>query len=192
MNQLKLCSAIALALASSAVMGQAGDANELEEVIITGTLIQNPNLTRAAPVSVISEEEMDQQAVINVEEILREVPGAVPSIGANVNNGNGGFSYVNLRGLGSNRNLVLIDGQRYAPSELQGRFDLNNIPVAMIERLDVLTGGASTTYGADALAGVVNVVTKKDFTGVEINADWGQTDQSDGDEKSFDITIGSP
>ncbi|MDB2511613.1 TonB-dependent receptor [Luminiphilus sp.] len=192
MKQNLLYPAIVLALASTPAMGQSDTStNEIEEIVITGSLIQNPNLTRAAPVAVISEEEMDQQAIINVEEILREVPGAVPSIGANVNNGNGGFSYVNLRGLGSNRNLVLIDGQRYAPSELAGRFDLNNIPVAMIERLDVLTGGASTTYGADALSGVVNVITKKDFTGVEINADFGQTDQSDGDEKSFDITIGS-
>lgn len=192
MKQNLLYPAVVLALASTPAMGQSDTSTDaIEEVVITGSLIQNPNLTRSAPVFVISNEEMDQQAIMSVEEILREVPGAVPSIGGNLNNGNGGFSYVNLRGAGSNRNIVLIDGQRYAPSELEGRFDLNNIPIAMVDRIDVLTGGASTTYGADALAGVVNVITKKDFTGMEISADWGQTAESDGDEKSFAVTLGS-
>ena len=77
------------------------------------------------------------------------------SIGSAVNNGNGGSSFVNLRGLGSNRNLVLLDGNRLVPADLRGQFDLNNIPVALLERVDVLTGGASSVYGADAVAGVV-------------------------------------
>lgn len=177
-------------LLPGAVMAQ-GATEELEEVVVTGSLIRNPNLTRSAPVNVITSEEMEYQAVSVVEEMLREVPGAVPSIGANVNNGNGGFSYVNLRGLGSNRNVVLMDGRRLAPSEVNGRFDLNNIPVALIERVDVLTGGASTTYGADAIAGVVNFVTKTDFTGVEINTSTGETFEGDGEKKTFDITLGA-
>jgi len=168
-----------------------GGAGELEEVLVTGSLIRNPNLTRSAPVNVISSEEIEYQQINVIEEMLREVPGAVPSIGANVNNGNGGFSYVNLRGLGSNRNVVLVDGRRMAPSELNGRFDLNNIPVALLERVDVLTGGASTTYGADAIAGVVNFITKTDFTGVEINTSLGQTAEGDGDKKSIEVTLGA-
>lgn len=164
---------------------------ELEEVIVTGSLIRNPNLTRSAPVNVISSEEMEYQSISVVEEMLREVPGAVPSIGANVNNGNGGFSYVNLRGLGSNRNVVLVDGRRMAPSEINGRFDLNNVPVALVERVEVLTGGASTTYGADAIAGVVNFITKTDFTGAEINTSIGETAEGDGGKKTIDITLGA-
>lgn len=189
-----------LSLAVSAVLGfgalgaaptAVAQDGELEEVIVTGSLIRNPNLTRSAPVNVISNEEMEFQSISVVEEILREVPGAVPSVGANVNNGNGGFSYVNLRGLGSNRNVVLIDGNRFAPSELNGRFDLNNVPSALVERIDVLTGGASTTYGADAIAGVVNFVLKKDFEGLEVNTSWGQTAEGDGEEYGIEITVGS-
>jgi iron complex outermembrane receptor protein len=163
----------------------------LEEVIITGTLIKNPNFESSSPIQNVTRDEIDLQAALNAEEILREIPGVVPSIGANVNNGNGGFSYVNLRGIGSNRNVVLIDGVRYAPSELAGRFDLNNIPMAMVQRIDVLTGGASTTYGADALGGVVNVITKKNFTGVELNADWGETSENDGERQSISLTLGA-
>lgn len=191
-KKLKLASAILTALGMSAVtsLGFAQD-EEIEEVVVTGTLIKNANFESSSPVQVVTRDEIDLQAALNAEEILREIPGVVPSVGANVNNGNGGFSYVNLRGLGSNRNVVLIDGVRFAPSELNGRFDLNNIPMAMVERIDVLTGGASTTYGADAIGGVVNVVTKKNFTGVEITADWGETSENDGEEKAVAVTIGA-
>jgi outer membrane cobalamin receptor len=191
-KKLKLVSAILTALGMSVTAGVTfAQVEEIEEVVITGTLIKDPNFESSSPIQVVSRDEIDLQAALNAEEILREVPGVVPSIGANVNNGNGGFSYVNLRGLGSNRNVVLIDGVRYAPSELAGRFDLNNIPMAMVERIDVLTGGASTTYGADAVGGVVNVITKKNFTGMEINADWGETSENDGEEKAIAVTIGA-
>ncbi len=163
----------------------------LEEIVVTGSLIRNPNLTRSAPVAVISTDEMSYQQTNNAEEILREIPGMVPSIGQQVNNGNGGFSYVNLRGLGSNRNIVLIDGKRLSPSELNSRVDLNNIPLALVDRVDVLTGGASTTYGADALGGVVNFVTKKNFEGIEVRAGYGITEEGDGETKRFEVTMGS-
>ena len=191
-KKLKLVSAILTALGMSVTAGGTfAQVEEIEEVVITGTLIKDPNFESSSPIQVVSRDEIDLQAALNAEEILREVTGVVPSIGANVNNGNSGFSYVNLRGLGSNRNVVLIDGVRYSPSELNGRFDLNNIPMAMVERIDVLTGGASTTYGADAVGGVVNVITKKNFTGMEINADWGETSENDGEEKAIAGTIGA-
>lgn len=161
-----------------------------DEIIVTGSLIQNPNLTRSNPVAVLSGDEIEFQGANLIEEVLREIPGVVPSIGAQVNNGNGGFSYVNLRGLGSNRNLVLVDGKRMAPSELNGRFDLNNIPIALLDRTDVLTGGASTTYGADAIAGVVNFITKDDFEGFELNTSYGTTERGDGDTKKIEATVG--
>ncbi len=165
---------------------------ELEEVIVTGSLITaNPNLTRSAPVAVIEPEEMEFQGTLVAEEILREIPGVVPSIGQQVNNGNSGFSHVNLRGLGSNRNIVLIDGVRVVPSDLESIFDLNNIPLALVERIDVLTGGASTTYGADALGGVTNFITRKNFTGVEVNAGLGTTAEGDGDSKRVEVILGA-
>jgi outer membrane receptor protein involved in Fe transport len=161
-----------------------------EEIVVTGTLIKNPNLVSSQPVTVTTSDVIQLRASNVAEEVLRDIPGIVPSIGSAVNNGNGGASYVNLRGLGSNRNLVLLDGNRLAPSELAGRVDLNNIPLALVERVDALTGAAVTTYGADAITGVVNFVTKRSFTGVELNTSYGITELGDGNYFRTDLTIG--
>lgn len=160
-------------------------------IVVTGSLISNPNIERAAPVNVTSADEIDLLQSNVAEEILREIPGIVPSIGSAVNNGNGGNSFVNLRGLGSNRNVVLLDGTRVVPAELQGRFDLNNIPLALIERVEVLTGGSSTTYGADAISGVINFITRQDFAGLEATAASQITEQGDGHTVRFDVTTGA-
>ena len=164
---------------------------EAETIVVTGSLIKNPNLERATPVTVTSADEIDLKQLTNAEQVLRDIPGIVPSIGSAVNNGNGGASFVNLRGLGSNRNIVLLDGQRLVPAELNGRFDLNNVPLALVERADVLTGGASTTYGADAVSGVVNFITRRDFTGVEINGGYGLTEKGDGQSLRLDMVMGA-
>jgi iron complex outermembrane receptor protein len=162
-----------------------------EDIVVTGSLVRNPNLVQSSPVQAISAEEFSRRNVNVAEQLLRELPGVVPSVGSAVNNGNGGASFVNLRGLGTNRNLVLLDGRRIAPAGLAGVVDLNNIPVALIERTDILTGGASTTYGADAVAGVVNFVTKRDFSGVELNASNQITERGDGNYFRTDVTIGA-
>ena len=159
-------------------------------IVVTGTLIKNPNITSSAPVSVVGSNEIELRQSNVAEEILRDLPGAVPSIGSAVNNGNNGASFVNLRGLGSARNIVLLDGNRIVPGDLVGRVDLNNIPLALVERVDVLTGGASTTYGADAVGGVVNFITKTDFSGVEITGSNQITQEGDGNIFRVDVTIG--
>jgi iron complex outermembrane recepter protein len=160
-------------------------------IVVTGSLITNPNLERSTPVNVTTSEEVELRQTNVAEQLLREIPGVVPSIGSAVNNGNGGASFVNLRGLGSNRNVVLVDGVRLVPAELNGRFDLNNIPLALIERTEVLTGGASTTYGADAVSGVVNFITKQNFSGLEIQASEQITERGDGNIFRVDATIGA-
>jgi outer membrane receptor protein involved in Fe transport len=160
-------------------------------IVVTGSLISNPNIERAAPVNVTSADEIDLLQSNVAEEILREIPGIVPSIGSAVNNGNGGNSFVNLRGLGSNRNVVLLDGTRVVPATLAGQFDLNNVPLALIERVEVLTGGSSTTYGADAISGVVNFITRQDFAGLEMTAASQITEQGDGHTVRFDVTTGA-
>ena len=162
-----------------------------EEIVVTGSLIRNPNLEASSPVSVIGQEEIELQQANVAEELLRELPGAVPSIGSAVNNGNGGASFVNLRGLGNNRNVVLLDGFRIAPSNFVGRVDLNNIPLALVQRTEVLTGGASTTYGADAVGGVVNFITRKDFAGAELNISEQITEEGDGNRLRADLTLGA-
>ena len=160
------------------------------EITVTGSLIKNPNLVRATPVIVTTSEEIELRQSNVAEDVLREIPGLVPSIGSAVNNGNNGASFVDLRGLGPNRNLVLLDGNRIVPAGLGGEVDLNNIPLALVDRIESLTGAASTTYGADAIAGVVNFVTKKNFTGVDISGSEQITEKGDGNYYRTDATIG--
>ncbi|HEY0027975.1 MAG TPA: TonB-dependent receptor [Allosphingosinicella sp.] len=171
----------------------AGPAEETSsgDIVVTGTLIKNPNLTSSAPVTVVGQDEIQLRQTNVAEEILRTIPGAVPSIGSQVNNGNGGSSYVNLRGLGSIRNIVLLDGVRITPADLSGRVDLNNIPLALVDRVDVLTGGASSTYGADAVGGVVNFITRSDFSGMELSASEQITERGDGNFFRADLTVGA-
>jgi len=161
------------------------------EIVVTGTLIRNPNLEQSTPVNVTTSDAIELKQSNVAEEVLRELPGVVPNMGSAVNNGNTGGSYVDLRGLGSTRNIVLLNGNRVAPSDVNGRVDLNNIPLALIERVDALTGAAVTTYGADAITGVVNFVTKRDFAGLEVSASEQITEQGDGNVFRVDATIGA-
>lgn len=186
--------AIGLALLSTPSFAQDAAAEEEEpgsEIVVTGSLITNPNLVQSTPVNATTADDIDLLQSNVAEEVLRELPGVVPSIGSAVNNGNNGASYVDLRGLGSIRNIVLLDGNRIAPSGLLGRVDLNNIPLALVERVDALTGAAVTTYGADAITGVVNFITRKDFAGFEIAAATQLTEKGDGHTVRVDATIGA-
>ncbi|HEX8513826.1 MAG TPA: TonB-dependent receptor, partial [Allosphingosinicella sp.] len=160
-------------------------------IVVTGTLIKNPNLVSSSPVTVVGQEELQLRQTNVAEEILRDLPGVAPSIGSAVNNGNGGAAYADLRGLGNFRNLVLLDGARIVPSNFIGRVDLNNIPLALVERVDTLTGGAATTYGADAVSGVINFITRSDFAGMELQASNQITQRGDGHIFRADLTVGA-
>jgi iron complex outermembrane recepter protein len=162
-----------------------------EDIVVTGSLIQNPNLEQSTPVNATTADQIELRQNNVAEEVLRELPGVVPNIGSAVNNGNGGSSFVDLRGLGARRNIVLLDGQRIAPSGLLGQVDLNNIPLALVERVDALTGAAVTTYGADAVTGVVNFITRRDFAGFELSAGTQITERGDGMTFRVDATIGA-
>ncbi len=166
------------------------DVAGVEEIVITGSRIDNANLTQSSPVAVISAETIELRQVLVAEEFLREIPGIVPSIGAQVNNGNGGSTFVNLRGLGSNRNITLLNGTRVVPADLVGRTNLDIIPVALIDNVDVLTGGAGSAYGADAISGVINFKTRTDFEGVDLRAAYGDTLEGGGDSTRIDLTVG--
>jgi iron complex outermembrane receptor protein len=166
-------------------------ATEGEDIVVTGTLIRNPNLEQSTPVNVTTSDAIELKQSNVAEEVLRELPGVVPSVGSAVNNGNNGSTFVDLRGLGPNRNIVLLDGNRVVPANLTGLFDLNNIPLALIERVDALTGAAVTTYGADAITGVVNFITRKDFAGIEASASEQITERGDGNYMRADLTMGA-
>lgn len=166
-----------------------------DTIVVTGSLIRNPNLVQANPVISTNAEEISLRQSNTAEELIRDIPGIVPDVGSAVNNGNNGASYVDLRGLGANRNVVLLDGNRIVPTGLTtqggtGAVDLNSIPLALIERVDVLTGAAVTTYGADAITGVVNFITKKHFDGIDLNVGDQITEQGDGNYARIDLTVG--
>ena len=167
------------------------DVNSQGDIVVTGSLISNPALVSSSPVSVIGQEEINLRQTNTAEQILRDLPGAVPSIGQQVNNGNGGAAFADLRGLGNFRNVVLLDGARIVPSSVVGRVDLNNVPLALVERVDTLTGGAATTYGADAVSGVINFITRSDFSGMELNMSKGITERGDGANTRADLTLGA-
>ncbi|ROU04718.1 TonB-dependent receptor plug domain-containing protein [Lysobacter enzymogenes] len=166
------------------------DATTLDRIQVTGSRVSIPGLTTNSPVMTVERQEIERAQPSSVEDFLKLMPGAVPSIGPGTNNGSNGGATVDLRGLGANRTLVLMDGRRVVPFNLQGVVDTNVVPVALIDSVDVVTGGASAVYGADAVAGVVNFVLKRNFEGVEINSSYGQSSKQDADRRNTDITLG--
>ncbi|WP_425998617.1 TonB-dependent receptor domain-containing protein [Caulobacter sp. DWR1-3-2b1] len=190
-----LCGAIApLAMAMPAFAQTAPAAEEVaqvEEIVVTGSRIARPDLISSSPVATVGEKELEQSGVVNTENLLNTLPQAVPGITSTVNNGNNGTATVNLRGLGSNRTLVLVDGKRQTPTTSTGSVDLNLIPPALIKRIEVVSGGGSAVYGSDAVAGVVNFILKTDFEGMEVSAGYQATDDGEAPIYSGDVTFGA-
>src|SRR5258708_34995583 len=157
----------------------------LEEVVVTGSRIATPNLEAISPVTAISAEEIKSTGVTRIEDLLNSLPQVVADQGSGLSMGSTGVATINLRGLGVQRTLVLVNGRRLmggdpgagAPATTNLGYgsaaDINQVPVALIERVDVLTGGASSTYGADAVAGVVNFIMNDHFEGIRVDANFG-------------------
>lgn len=170
-----ICGAALLGMASQAA-AQTG--SEVSEVVVTGTRIPSPNLESVSPVTAVSAAEIKSTGVTRVEELINSLPQAFAAQGAALSNGSTGTATINLRGLGATRTQVLIDGRRLmpgTPNTLGGALaaDINFIPSALIQRVDVLTGGASAVYGADAVGGVVNFIMMRNFEGIRIDANYG-------------------
>ena len=147
-----------------------------EQIVVTGSRIARPNLTSNSPIAVVTGEQTVKNADITLETFLNTLPQVNPAGTTTSNNpGNGGQSNVDLRGLGPNRNLVLIDGRRPMASATNLAVDLNTIPQGLIERIDVITGGAGAAYGADAIAGVVNIILKNNFQGIELRGQYANS-----------------
>ncbi|MGA0708200.1 MAG: TonB-dependent receptor plug domain-containing protein, partial [Steroidobacteraceae bacterium] len=183
---------IAQVLAGSMAFGAAvtSGAQELEEIEVTGTRISRPDLVSNSPITTVSAETLEQLNTINLETQLRQLPQFIPGSTEYINNGNPGAATINLRGLGSVRTLVLMDGKRLPPFGTSGAVDINLIPPAIIERVDVVTGGASAVYGSDAVSGVVNFITKKDFEGLQLDTNHSQYAEGDGKTTSVALTAG--
>lgn len=177
--------AVRIALQGLALSGLAANAQEynptsantvdLPEVIVTGTRIPEPIDVAISPVISVTAETIERSGVTRIEDLLNSLPQVYAGQNANVSNGADGTAEVNLRGLGSVRTLVLVNGRRLGPGDSSGNnnSDLNQIPAPLIERIEILTGGASSVYGADAVAGVVNFKLLDHFEGVRLIANYG-------------------
>lgn len=163
----------ALAFAAPA-MAQDAEPTEIGEVVVTGSRIPQTNLVTTSPVTQVTGEDIDTAGVTRVEDLITELPQAFAAQNSAISNGASGTATVSLRNLGSARTLVLIDGRRMpygSPNSIAA--DLNQIPGQLVERVEVLTGGASAVYGSDAIAGVVNFIMRRDFEGLQIDAQYG-------------------
>lgn len=169
--------------ASPTKVAAADEETPATEVVVTGSRIATPNLDSISPVTAVTSEEIKSTGVTRVEDLINSLPQVVADQGSGLSMGSNGTATINLRGLGTQRTLVLVNGRRMQggdPSASNGATpafasaaDVNLIPAALIERVDVLTGGASSTYGADAVAGVVNFVMNDHFEGVRLDANAG-------------------
>jgi iron complex outermembrane recepter protein len=163
----------------------------VEEVVVTGTRIIRQDYESASPIVSVTNEEFLQSGTINAEDFLNRLPQVAPHLASGNNNPGTGQSHVDLRGLAPERTIVLVDAKRLMPSNEDGQVDINAIPTAMIERVEILTGGASAVYGSDAIAGAVNFILRDDFEGVEISAQTGESFESDTASVNAEILVGS-
>ncbi len=164
----------------------------LKAVEVLGSRIRRVQSETANPVLSFERADIEKTGLTSLAEVLKEISVNGPSLSLNTNNGNtSGNSGVNLRNCASNRTLVLVNGKRWVSDNgLAGSVDLSSIPLAAVERFEVLKDGASALYGSDALCGVINIQTRSDYEGMEVNAYYGEYDEGDGERQSYSVTAG--
>ena len=187
--------ASASALSFQAVAAENAEVEKVERIEVTGSKIKRIGEMAPTPVTVITGDGLVDAGVVNVADLLHKLPNTLVGISPETSNNTifaSGLNNTDLRGLGADRTLVLVNGRRFvsgAPGE--SAVDLNNMPTAMIERIEITTGGASAVYGSDAVAGVVNIITKTSYDGVKIDVSTTRPTQSGGEEEYASITFGS-
>jgi iron complex outermembrane receptor protein len=201
----KLAKSIQLAIAFGAVSGlslsnaalaqetEEAEAQVVEKIQVTGSRIKRADMEGALPVTVIDRAAIEFSGQTSVADLLRNTSfNSTGSFRPQSGSSAQGVSQINLRGLGASRSLVLVDGRRLARSPSTGATqDLNGIPAAAVERIEILTDGASAVYGSDAIGGVVNIITRKDFNGVELKIGAAQVDVEGGDREEGSIIFGT-
>ncbi|MAJ40334.1 MAG: TonB-dependent receptor, partial [Pseudoalteromonadaceae bacterium] len=178
---------------SMQVVAAEDGANAIEKIQVTGSRINRTDMETASPITIIGDDFIAKSGYTSVADVLSNQPSAAGmSLGGSSNNGSGGSATVNLRGMGAQRTLVLLNGRRMVSSGTgaDSSVDLNTIPVAMIKSIEILKDGASAVYGSDAIAGVVNIITKKDFEGTELNIEGSRTTKADGNNYGFSLLHG--
>lgn len=181
----------AVTIASFSAPAAAQDNEDGDEIIVTGSRIKQQDFQSNSPVATVNAEQFEKTFSINTENLLNALPQTVAGLDRTSNNPGNGSATVDLRGLGSNRTLVLVNGTRQVPFGQNGVVDLNTIPVSLIDNVEVLTGGASSIYGADAVAGVVNFILDDDFEGFESNIGYSITDRGDAGLFNLSGTLGA-
>jgi outer membrane receptor protein involved in Fe transport len=185
----------ALAVILPASFAQAQD-TQTETVVVTGSRIPSTNVTSVSPLSVATSAQIAETSAFSIEDVLTKLTGPDNTGGTakTTNNGGSGYSNIGLRNLGPSRTLVLVDGQRLIPASSSGfntsTPDLNAVPISLVDRVEVLRDGASSIYGADAIGGVINIITKKDFEGLRFDAFAGTSQHGGDDTYSLSATLG--
>ena len=168
-----------------------GVAVDVAELVVTGTRLPTVDLSVGSPIVAVDEKAIRSRGALTTEAVLNRLPQVVPSFSSAANNPSAnGAAYVNLRGLGEGRNLVLLDGRRVIGGDASNAVDLNTIPPGLIDRIEIITGGASAVYGADAVAGVVNIILKDRFKGLEISTRHQISERGDGREDEVSVLFG--
>ena len=193
---------LAISIASLTTAAVAADEQDIkvnakvEKIIVTGSHISKGDFESASPVKILDADDIEGVGAVNVGDLLAKIPSVVgdtTSASSNISEQDSGLNTVALRNLGSSRTLVLVDGKRYVSGMSVGSgygVDLNTIPTTMIQSIEVLTGGQSAAYGSDAVAGVVNIILKKNFDGVAFKAQAGQSSEGDKNTTDIEFSIG--
>ena len=158
---------------------------DTDTIVVTGSRIVAPNLKAISPVTALSSEDIVRTGRSSIEDVINELPQVFAAQGGNVSNGSNGTATVNLRGLGSNRTMVLLNGKRLGPGDPGSTTfapDINIVPTMLVKRVEILTGGASSVYGADAVGGVVNFIIDDKFEGVKFSGGYSFYNHSNGDK----------
>lgn len=192
---LQATTALATLAGASAAMAQAAAEPAASEIIVTGSRIARQDYVAQSPIVTQGKAAVENSGVPTIDAYLVQLPQFSPGSGGFSNNSSGGLGVgqatLNLRGLGSVRTLVLLDGRRLQPGNAESTIDINTIPASAIQGVEVITGGASATYGSDAIAGVVNFKLRRAFSGFEVSGQFGISDRGDAPTKQFAFIAGS-
>lgn len=173
------------ALAAEQTDASSANVGELEEVTVTGSRIEHSGFQAPTPVAVLDAAQVENRGATNIANVINEIPaftGTLTPASTGLNSRQNGVNAVDLRGIGSNRNLVLLNGRRGTPFDEFGNVDLNAVPSLAIGRVEVVTGGASAAWGSDAISGVVNLIYDESLEGFKFNAQYGQSEHGDAED----------
>lgn len=187
-----LSGAVALGAVFTAGSATAQETTSVDDIVVTGSRLARPDLSAPSPITVVGQEDITNSGATTIESVVNELPQLSAGNTSSVNSGGGsGVLTANLRGLGANRTLTLVNGRRFIPANGSGNVDLGTVPSALVKRVEIITGGASAVYGSDAIAGAVNFILRDDIDGIEAGYQYGQAFEGDAASHKYDLTFGT-